>query len=119
KTVTSPNIRLEFRQSEDGSWVQIGMRYTCPELAKPTLYKNYRSYRRLVVLTQPLLKSSPAILNNIIFASEDLPYLYGKGEGHPEFSKTVQLLLSRATVGAIYADVKTELEAALAKITSE
>jgi hypothetical protein len=117
KAVSAPNVQIEFRQSEDGTWIQIGIRYGCPELAKPTLQKTYRSYRRLTVLTPPVLKASPAILDNIIFASEDLPFLYGKGD--PDFYKTVQLLFSRATLTSVHADVKADLTNVLGKITSE
>lgn len=119
RMLSGPYAELEFRQSVNEQWVRIGVKYTCPLLSEPYISDTYRTYRMLSVNTPRVLLESSAILENIIFASEVVPYVAMPKSGPPLFSKTLRLLFSRRTLAERHEDLKAELEQLLKRITTE
>ena len=119
KVLSGPYVKLVFSQSIDGKWVRLGLEYSCQPISEPYTSNTYQSYRVLSVNTPRLLAASKAILENLIFASEYVPYVQMPIDGVPAFSKTVRLLFSRKTLADKHDELKKELEEVLKQITTE
>jgi hypothetical protein len=119
KNLSWPYLQFAFNQSVDEKWVRIGLKYDCPLIKDPYLSDTYRSYRALSVNTPRLLLLCPNILENVIFASENVPYVEMPTDGNPDFSKTVGLLFSRKTLVGEYESLKGELQGVLERLTTE
>lgn len=119
KVLSGPYVKLGFSQSIDGQWVRLGVEYSCQLISEPYTSSTYQSYRVLSVNTPRMLAASEAILENVIFASEDVPYVQMPTDGVPAFSKTVRLLFSRKTLADKHDELKKEVEQVLKQITTE
>jgi hypothetical protein len=119
KPLSGPYIHCAFKQSVDGQWIRIELTYGCPIIGQPISWGNYRSYRILSVNTPKLLTSAPGLLDNVVFASEGLPWLGMPDSSPPSFSKDVRFLFSRETLNQHHAEVKQGLNRVIAAITEE
>lgn len=119
KMLSGPYFKLQFKQSEDAKWVRIDIAYECPIVSTPSKYATYQSYTILTINTPRILINSKAILPNVIFVSEQVPYTPIPSEGNPQFSKTVRLLFSNKTLTDHHVELKKELEELLGRITNE
>lgn len=119
KMLSGPYTEASFKQSIDQNWVRLEVKYSCPILGQPYLSDSYRNYKVLSVNTPRLLLDHPNILNNVIFASESVPFVGMPNTGNPNFSKTIRLLFSRKALTDQHGELKKELEGALNRITTE
>jgi hypothetical protein len=119
KVLSGPYVKLGFSQSIDEKWVRLEVEYSCQLISEPYTTNTYRNYRVLSVNTPRMLRTSKVILQNVIFASEYIPYVQMPANGVPAFSKTVRFLFSRKTLGEKHDNIKKEVEDVLKQITTE
>lgn len=118
RTLSGSYVELEFNQSVDTKWVRLGIKYSCPTVSV-YLSERYRSYRVLSINTPLILIDSKTILPNVIFVTEQVPYVSMPAAGNPAFSKTVRLLFSADTITDKHEELKKELDELLERITNE
>jgi hypothetical protein len=118
RQVAGPYCSVTFRQSENEKWVQIRLVHKCPIAGNPFVGSSYRTWPVLTVQTPSVLRLAAAILENVIFATEESSILE-VAQDEPKFRKVVELVLSRSTLSDSYGAIKTDLERIVAVITEE
>lgn len=121
KTLSAPNIKIVFQQSDDERWISLDLEYDCPVVGQPDLHKG-RSFghcRALTILTPPMLRAARVLRENTIFASEWVGHATATDDEPPVFSKTVHFYLSRESLGVGYQPIKAELENLVRRISDE
>jgi hypothetical protein len=91
----------------------------CPFLSQPYAGETYKTFRTVTLNSSAILLASPAILDNVIFVSDDVPYCIYKGKGNPDVSKTIQFTFGRQTLRGRLNELKEEFESALSRIGDE
>jgi hypothetical protein len=119
KTLGGQYLSLAFRQSEDEKGIRIELILNCPFLSQPYKSETHRSFKTVSLNVTAILLASPAILDNVIFVSDEVPYCFYKGEGDPDVSKVIHFTFSRQALREKFAELKEEFESALSRIGDE
>lgn len=120
RTIRTEHFELSFNQSVDKQWVKITLEFKCPILYKK-IYRSGQSkvVRVLNVISSSILKRHPILKKNVIYISEDVPYLVQQKDSEEEITKRVQFMLSRNTLINQYKDIKDEFENIGSEISKE
>jgi hypothetical protein len=95
KKIGGEHLTLSFGQSEDERIIRIELTLTCPYLGRSYMGETYKTFKTLSFNSPAILLASPAILDTVLFVSEDVPYCLYKGEGYPEVSKVIKFTFGR------------------------
>jgi hypothetical protein len=117
KQIRDESAAIAFSQSADEKWIQVSLIYTSPIL---DIHSNdeYRSWRVLTLNAPNLLKACDGVLENVIYAAEELPYFDANVES-PKIQKIISFVFSRSTLSQSFESIERDLTSVLALIAKE
>lgn len=119
KLVAGQYCKLGFMQSKNERWIRLRLTFS----ASAVLVHGSKSSKHWHVPTlnsSSILRCSPALLEHVIFASEELSWIDDrKKEPAEPFEKYVDLTFSRATLSSAHQVIKSDLQQVLVSIATE
>jgi hypothetical protein len=109
---------LSFSQSQDETWIKIGLHVQC-ECLSANKSKEWVSYRVLSVVAPAILKNYPVLQGNVIFVTESVDYPDIPANLEPQFGKKIEFVFSRQCLESEHTKIKALLEKTLLKISEE
>jgi hypothetical protein len=119
KVLGTSTVGMSFFQSEDEAWVRVALRYTPKILSTQSFGGSFFTYQILTLNGPAILREFPILRDNIIFATEEVPWTYADKSGKVAFSKIVQLGFSRAHLQQNRAPIREALASLLSTIDAE
>jgi hypothetical protein len=119
-TIGGDYVSLSYNQSNDGNWIQIRCKYTCPVIKSDFSEGNdYCSYSVLTINLNRILHNSQQLREKVLFM-DDRKSFYTRRRSHkPDFFKTIRFTFSRQVVETDYEEIKNEFEKLISQIVNE
>jgi len=108
-----------FQQSEDASWIRIGLGYTCPVLKTNRFHEQYIAYDVLTINSATVLHEHPDIRSAVSFLSESIPYTQMSDDMIPNFRKALLFIVNRNILEELADTIHDSLKAILRAIAEE
>jgi hypothetical protein len=105
--------RLSFNQSKDEEWVNIKIKFNCKVLSINRFGEKFASINALNLKSSAVLSEFPNLKCNLIYISEDLPFVYLSDLKDINMQKTISMLFHRKNISESYSEIKTDLESTL------
>lgn len=117
-TVGIPDIKISFKQSKNGEWIKLSVKFKPPRLNEKDDLLGY-TVRTANLKTDNLLINYPNFSKYIISCIEKRPRSYVENPQSGEIEKLISLTLGRKTLSDNHLKIKSELEKILLEITKE